>query len=284
MPERIVKAIAARVPELVFEPNTVTPDRLAMAPAVLLDHPLPPPAPDGWASPGTPPLELLCLDLRHALDAAPLCPPVEGGCPRRLRTLRRPQTAVGPVGGALEYRRPRVPVLADSALRPPPTPRRTPPRLPPGPLRRLRLRPGSRPPHTPRTMTSTPASPAGSSATRRRSRAQPRSGSATTSARPPPSSTWSCAIPRSHRAARDTRGAARIGRVWPKDGTCPVRRRPLTGRNVPHRHAPWTWASGGWSSARAGGRQAPGDHRLRSRRGTIPARTEPTQQRRSPER
>ncbi|MFJ2868286.1 endonuclease domain-containing protein [Kitasatospora sp. NPDC087314] len=81
MPGRIVKAVAARVPELIFEPNTVTPDRLAMAPAVLLDHPLPPSAPDGWAPPDAPPLERLRLDLRHALDAAPLCPPVSGGCP-----------------------------------------------------------------------------------------------------------------------------------------------------------------------------------------------------------
>ncbi|WP_344626583.1 endonuclease domain-containing protein [Kitasatospora arboriphila] len=73
MPGRIVKAVAARAPELIFEPNTITPDRLALAPDVLLDHPLPRPAADGWAPAAAAPIERLRLDLQHALEAGPLC-------------------------------------------------------------------------------------------------------------------------------------------------------------------------------------------------------------------
>ncbi|MFF7995136.1 endonuclease domain-containing protein [Kitasatospora xanthocidica] len=75
-PGRIVKAVAARVPELIFEPAAVTPDRVAHGPAVLRDLP-----PTGHRAAAVSPLQQLRTDLQHLLDSAPLCATTEGGCP-----------------------------------------------------------------------------------------------------------------------------------------------------------------------------------------------------------
>ncbi|WP_246562376.1 endonuclease domain-containing protein [Kitasatospora kifunensis] len=76
-PGRITKAIAARVPELIFEPAAITPDRVAHSPAVLRDHP-----PTGHrAATAVSPVQRLRADLEHLFETAPLCAATEGGCP-----------------------------------------------------------------------------------------------------------------------------------------------------------------------------------------------------------